>query len=105
MSGIRAHQNRGTDCRTVDNRAAGELIDCRRSDVAPREFAITSRFVFMLSDEAETISKLYQVLGTGIDESEPATRTKHPRRFREILRCEDADDEVNGRVTYRPLGP
>ena len=38
-------------------------------------------------------------------ERKPAAAPQHPRRFGEVLWREDADDEIDSRVTHGPVGP
>ena len=79
--------------------------DGRRTNKAPRHVGVAPRTLFVLAQKPEAIPKLGQVLRTRMRDGKPSAAPQHPRRFGEVLWREDADDEIDGRVTHGPVGP
>jgi hypothetical protein len=102
---IGTHQHRVSDRRTIENDVAANPSERGRADEAPRHFGIASRCILVPIHQAEAFAKLDQVVWTGISDCEPASGTENSRRLGEVLRREDAHDEIHGRVMDRPFRP
>jgi hypothetical protein len=70
-----------------------------------RHVGVAPRTLFVLAQKLEAIPELGQVLRPRIRERKPSVAAQHTRLFGEVLGREDAGDEVDRRVTHRPLTP
>jgi hypothetical protein len=104
MASVGIHQDHSAGSLRIEDRAAVKPPDGRRANEARAHVgAVGIRFI--LAQNAETIPKLDQVIGTRIGDRKPSAGPYHPRHFGEARWREHADDEVNGRVMHRPLAP
>jgi hypothetical protein len=76
-----------------------------RADEAPRHFGVASRCILVPTDQAQVFPKLDHVIRTRVGDCEPAFGAENSRRFGEVLRREDAYDEIDGGIRHRPFGP
>jgi hypothetical protein len=102
---IRTHQHRVSDCRTIESDVAAKPSKRARTDEAPRHFGIASRCILVPTHQAEPFPKLDEMVRTGIGDCEPASGAENSRRLGEVLRREDAHDEIDSGITHRPFGP
>ena len=80
-------------------------MNCEWADEAPRQIAISSRHVVVLTDQPEAVPKLDQMIRAGMGHSKPAARAKHSRHLREVFWSKDAQHEIHVGITHRPFVP
>jgi hypothetical protein len=105
VPGVRTHQDRAADRGTVEYRLRAEPVNSRSAKKPLYGLKIASASRFVPPHQPKAVPELRHVVQARIYQREPTSGTQHPRRFGEVLRSKDADDEIDSGISHRPFGP